>query len=132
MTITLTYPELQDLIRRKLQIDFLFSYSDNKTVCIHPGMNIDVDVSINEIIDGNSICLTYKTNPRFMKPITDFLFNILNKYPEVIEKVAQTYIIHLDKINELQSILSKAYLKEIHFDEYDGMVAEFSLTNKNE
>ena len=111
----------------------MFSFKDNATVCVHTGiMNMDVDVTVNEIIGGNSIRLTYQTNPKLMKIFGDMLFKWLNAYPDVIEKVAQWYIIHLDKINELQVILNKASMQGIHFDEYDGMVAEFSLTNKNE
>ena len=132
MKLTLTYPELHDIILEKIGHDLLFSFKDNATVSIHLGMNVDVDVTVNEIIGGNSICLTYKTNPKWMKFVGDMSFKWLNAYPDVIEKIAQRYIIHLDKINELQGILNKAYLKGIHFDECDGMIAEFSLINKNE
>lgn len=133
MKLTLTYHELHNIILEKLGHDLMFSFKDNATVCVHTGiMNMDVDVTVNEIIGGNSIRLTYQTNPKLMKIFGDMLFKWLNAYPDVIEKVAQWYIIHLDKINELQVILNKASMQGIHFDEYDGMVAEFSLTNKNE
>ena len=132
MKLTLTYSELHDIILEKVGHDLLFSFKDNAIVCVHTGiMNMDVDVTVNEIIGGKSICMTYRTNPKWMKIVGDLSFKWLNAYPNVIEKVAQTYIVHLDKINEQQGILNKAYLKKVHFDECDGMVVEFSLTNKN-
>lgn len=128
MDIFVTYSELRGIIQQKFQQNFLFSYSDRKTVIIHHRMNITVEVSINEIIDGNTICMTYQTNPKFMKIIGDSWFKWINKYPDIIEKVGQTYVVHLDKIEneKLHDILNRAKLQDIHFDN-DGMIAEFSI-----
>lgn len=63
MKLTLTYPELHDFIHEKGGHDLMFTFKDNATVCVHTGiMNMDVDVTINEIIGGKGIGMIINKN----------------------------------------------------------------------
>lgn len=136
MLLNISFTELSDLIKAKVNKDIQFRHVSNKTVGIGYAINIkvpiigqinrtiEVKITINEII-GEDIHLIYDAGTS-----GDLLVKVIapriNSIPAIDISQGSMVTIHLDKIDKLQEALKHVKFNDISFSE-KGIVVDFLL-----
>lgn len=135
MKLTITYPEIQDLIKQKAQKSIRLSALDSRTICISTDITlpwvgkkeVKVQLTINDINNDYAL-LTYNNGLGVDLVITAFL-----KYIEMqtnisyVQGLSDNRIkIHLNQITKLKNVLSKIVIQNLSFTN-ENMVLYFVM-----
>lgn len=134
MKASISFSELQGLIKEKADQTFTFSPVDRRTFRVTYMLNlgfIKKDISANLIVKemtGNDLLLQLSAGPG-----SDVMLNAIinmagNKIPEgLLEKRPDSHILlHLDQVEQLKSVFEKITVSDIHVLE-DGLEMEGTL-----
>ena len=134
MKASISFSELQGLIKEKADQTFTFSPVDRRTFRVTYMLNLDFikkDISANLIVKemtGNDLLLQLSAGPG-----SDVMLNAIinmagNKIPEgLLEKRPDSHILlHLDQVEQLKSVFEKITVSDIHVLE-DGLEMEGTL-----
>lgn len=122
MKASISFPELQSLIKEKANQSIAFSFVDGKTVRLTYPLNlafIKKDISANLIIKelvGSDLLLQLSAGIGTDTMLTTLLNLVKGKIPEgLLEKRPDSHILlHLDQIEQLKSVFEKIQVNDIY------------------
>ena len=134
MKASISFPELQSLVKEKANQPVTFSFVDRKTVRVTYPLNIGFikkDISVNLIIKdlvGSDLLLQLSAGIGTDTMLTTLLNLLKDKIPEgLLEKRTDSHILlHLDQIEQLKTVFEKIKVDDIHVLD-EGMEVEGAL-----
>jgi len=134
MKASISFSELQGLIKEKADQTFTFSPVDRRTFRVTYMLNLDFikkDISTNLIVKemtGNDLLLQLSAGPGSDVMLNTIINMAGNKIPEgLLEKRPDSHILlHLDQVEQLKSVFEKITVSDIHVLE-DGLEMEGTL-----
>lgn len=134
MKASISFSELQGLIKEKADQAVSFAFVDGKTVRVTYPLSlgfIKKDISANLIVKemtGNDLLLQLSAGLGTDTMLTTILNLVRNKIPEgLLEKRPDSHILlHLDQVEQLKSVFERIKVSDIHVLE-DGLEAEGTL-----
>jgi len=134
MKASISFSELQGLIKEKADQTFTFSPVDRRTFRVTYMLNLDFikkDISANLIVKemtGNDLLLQLSAGPGSDVMLNTIINMAGNKIPEgLLEKRPDSHILlHLDQVEQLKSVFEKITVSDIHVLE-DGLEMEGTL-----
>lgn len=134
MKASISFSELQDIIKEKAGQAFSFSPVDRRTFRVTYPLNlgfIKKDISANLIVKemmGSDLLLQLSAGPGTDALLTTVLNLAKNKIPEgLLEKRPDSHILlHLDQVEQLKSVFEKINISDIHVLD-EGLEVEGAL-----
>ena len=134
MKASISFSELQGLIKEKADQTISFSSVDRKTFRVTYPLNlgfIKKDISANLIVKemmGSDLLLQLSAGPGTDALLTTVLNLAKNKIPEgLLEKRPDSHILlHLDQVEQLKSVFEKINISDIHVLD-EGLEVEGAL-----
>ena len=122
MKASISFPELQNLIKEKANQPVSFSFVDGKTLRVTYPLNlgfIKKDITANLIIkelSGNDLLLKLDAGLGSDTMLNTVLGLLKGKIPEgLLEKKPESHLLlHLDQIEQMKAVLDKVNINDIH------------------
>ena len=134
MKASISFSELQGLVKEKADQTIAFSYVDGKTLRVTYPLSIGFikkDISANLIIKemtGSNLLLQLSAGPGTDMLLTTILNLVKNKIPEgLVEKCPDSHVLlHLDQVEQLKPVFEKIKVDDINILG-DGLEVEGEL-----
>ena len=126
MKLQIPYKELEALVLKKYNQEVKLGYVDEKTISVTKKVVIK-DATINISVDqvaGNDISLSYQAGFGIEWIIKGALMWFKESIKDFVEELDENkLLIHLDKIDQISSMLDKIVISDITFDKVNANVA---------
>ena len=126
MKLQIPYKELEALVLKKYNQEVKLGYVDEKTISVTKKVVIKdatINISVNQVA-GNDISLSYQAGFGIEWIIKGALMWFKESIKDFVEELEDNkLLIHLDKIDQISSMLDKIEILDITFDKVDANVA---------
>ena len=126
MNLQIPYKELEAFLMKKYNQEVKLGFVDEKTISVTKKVVIKdatINISVNQVA-GNDISLSYQAGFGIEWIIKGALMWFKESIKDFVEELEDNkLLIHLDKIDQISSMLDKIEILDITFDKVDANVA---------
>ena len=126
MNLQIPYKELEAFLMKKYNQEVKLGFVDEKTISVTKKVVIKdatINISVNQVA-GNDISLSYQAGFGIEWIIKGALMWFKESIKDFVEELDENkLLIHLDKIDQISSMLDKIEILDITFDKVDANVA---------
>ena len=126
MKLQIPYKELETFVMKKYNQEVKLGFVDEKTISVTKKVVIKdatINISVNQIV-GNDISLSYQAGFGIEWIIKGALMWFKESIKDFVEELEDNkLLIHLDKIDQISSMLDKIEILDITFDKVNANVA---------
>ena len=126
MNLQIPYKELEAFLMKKYNQEVKLGFVDEKTISVTKKVVIKdatINISVNQVA-GNDISLSYQAGFGIEWIIKGALMWFKESIKDFVEELDENkLLIHLDKIDQISSMLDKIEISDITFDKVNANVA---------
>lgn len=126
MRLQLSFKELEAFLMKKYDQQVKLGFVDEKTISVTKKVVIKdatINISVNQVV-GNDISLSYQAGFGIEWIIKGALMWFKESIKDFVEELDENkLLIHLDKIDQISSMLDKIEISDITFDKVNANVA---------
>ena len=126
MRLQLSFKELEAFLMKKYDQQVKLGFVDEKTISVTKKVVIKdatINISVNQVV-GNDISLSYQAGFGIEWIIKGALMWFKESIKDFVEELEENkLLIHLDKIDQISSMLDKIEISDITFDKVNANVA---------